>query len=52
LVVYVASSVCGSADFPYAVVVREQGPEILIIAFAHHARRPGYWLGRLGRPGG
>jgi hypothetical protein len=33
--------------FPYAVVVRERGTEILVIAFAHHARRPGYWRDRL-----
>jgi len=33
--------------FPYAVVVRERGPEIFVIAFAHHARRPGYWRDRL-----
>jgi len=34
--------------FPYAVIVRERGTEIVVIAFAHHARRPGYWRGRLG----
>ena len=33
--------------FPYAVVVRESGTEIFVIAFAHHARRPGYWRNRL-----
>ena len=33
--------------FPYAVVVRERGSEIIVIAFAHHARRPGYWRDRL-----
>ncbi|MEE8585021.1 MAG: hypothetical protein V3T83_09240, partial [Acidobacteriota bacterium] len=26
--------------FPYDVVVRERGGEILVIAFAHHSRRP------------
>ena len=33
--------------FPYAVVVRERDTEILVIAFAHQARRPGYWRDRL-----
>ena len=33
--------------FPYAVIVLERETEILVIAFAHHARRPGYWRGRL-----
>jgi toxin ParE1/3/4 len=33
--------------FPYAVIVRERDMEILVIAFAHHARRPGYWRDRL-----
>ena len=33
--------------FPYAVVVRERGTEIFVIAFSHHARRPGYWRDRL-----
>jgi len=33
--------------FPYDVVVRESGDEIIVIAFAHHARRPGYWRTRV-----
>ncbi len=33
--------------FPYAVVVSERNAEIVVIAFAHHARRPGYWRERL-----
>jgi len=33
--------------FPYAVVVRESASESIVIAFAHTARRPGYWRGRL-----
>jgi hypothetical protein len=32
--------------FPYDVVVRYLGSEILVIAFAHHSRRPGYWRNR------
>ncbi len=33
--------------FPYAVIVRERDTEIFVIAFAHQARRPGYWRDRL-----
>ena len=33
--------------FPYALVVRESADEVLVIAFAHTARRPGYWRRRL-----
>lgn len=33
--------------FPYAVIVRESAAEVVVIAFAHTARRPGYWRGRL-----
>jgi len=33
--------------FPYAVVVRESSEEILVLALAHTARRPGYWRRRL-----
>ena len=33
--------------FPYAIVVVERRSEIVVIAFAHQARRPGYWRGRL-----
>src|SRR5262249_35876777 len=32
--------------FPYDVVVRDLGAEVLVIAFAHHSRRPGYWRDR------
>jgi len=34
--------------FPYSIVVLERGSEILVLAFAHHARRPGYWRNRTG----
>lgn len=34
--------------FPYSIVVLERGSEILVLAFAHHARRPGYWRDRTG----
>ena len=33
--------------FPFAVVVRESSAEVVVIAFAHTARRPGYWRDRL-----
>jgi len=32
--------------FPFALVVQERGTEIVVVAFAHHARRPGYWRRR------
>jgi len=35
--------------FPYAVVVRESAGEVIVIALAHSARRPGYWRERLTR---
>jgi len=33
--------------FPYAVIVYETDAEMLVVAFAHQARRPGYWRDRL-----
>lgn len=35
--------------FPYDVVVRESPEEIIVVAVAHHSRRPGYWRERLHR---
>ena len=32
--------------FPYSVVVLERDDAIIVIAFAHRARRPGYWRNR------
>jgi toxin ParE1/3/4 len=32
--------------FPFDVVVAERQGEVFVIAFAHHARRPGYWRQR------
>lgn len=32
--------------FPFAIVVVDQGNEILVLAVAHHSRRPGYWRDR------
>lgn len=33
--------------FPYSVIVVERPDEFLILAIAHHARRPYYWRSRL-----
>ena len=33
--------------FRYNVVYVIDGDEIVIVAVAHHRRRPGYWRGRL-----
>ena len=33
--------------FPYALIARESGREVVVIAIAHTSRRPGYWGGRL-----
>ena len=35
--------------FPFDVVITERSTETIVIAFAHHARRPGYWRQRLPR---
>ncbi|HWL29535.1 MAG TPA: hypothetical protein VNQ97_11565 [Burkholderiaceae bacterium] len=35
--------------FPYDVVAVERSREIIVIAIAHHARKPGYWRGRMER---
>ncbi len=33
--------------FPYAVIYVEEADYLLILAFAHFKRRPGYWVDRL-----
>lgn len=33
--------------FPFSVVVQEMEHAIVIVALAHHSRRPGYWRFRL-----
>ena len=33
--------------FPYDVVVQTRHDEMLVLAFAHHSRRPGYWRHRM-----
>ncbi len=32
--------------FPYDIVVRERQDEVVVVAFAHQSRRPGYWRSR------
>ena len=32
--------------FPFAIVYAERGDELVVVAIAHHRRRPGYWRGR------
>lgn len=32
--------------FPYDIVVIEQPAMVLVVAVAHHARKPGYWRER------
>ena len=32
--------------FPYDVVVREHRDTLIVVAVAHHSRRPAYWRGR------
>ena len=33
--------------FPYDIILRETHDELIVIAFAHHSRRPGYWRRRV-----
>lgn len=33
--------------FPFSVVVHVDEDETIVVAFAHHARRPGYWRDRI-----
>lgn len=33
--------------FPYRMIYTVRGGEILVLAYAHEARRPGYWSRRL-----
>lgn len=32
--------------FPFSLFYRPEGTGIVIFAVSHHARRPGYWVGR------
>lgn len=33
--------------FPFSLFYRPEGDGIVIFAVSHHARRPGYWVGRI-----
>ncbi len=33
--------------FPFSVYYLEEGGALIVVAVAHHARRPGYWVDRL-----
>lgn len=35
------------SDFPYSIVYVASTEEVIVLAFAHAKRRPGYWLGRV-----
>jgi len=35
------------SGFPYDLIYAAWPDEIVIVAFAHHSRRPGYWKDRL-----
>ncbi len=35
--------------FPFSAYYLEEGGEIVVVAVAHHSRRPGYWMDRLKR---
>lgn len=35
--------------FPYSIVFRETATRIIVVAVAHHKRRPRYWYRRLRR---
>lgn len=33
--------------FPYDIVSIERNGEVVVVAIAHHSRKPGYWRGRV-----
>ncbi len=37
----------GLDGFPYRIVYFTRGDEIVVVAYAHERRRPGYWKKRL-----
>lgn len=38
---------CVLHTFPFSIVYLEQPETVIVIAVAHHKRRPGYWKSRL-----
>ena len=37
-------------NFPFSVVYGPEADGILVLAIAHHSRRPGYWRSRVSTP--
>lgn len=37
----------GVEDFPYGIVYFVRDDEVIVVAYAHEKRRPGYWRSRL-----
>jgi hypothetical protein len=37
----------GVRSFPYGVIYVVKNDELVVVAYAHERRRPGYWRGRL-----
>ena len=37
---------CLVQTYPYAIIYRETGNGVLVVAVAHTSRRPGYWSSR------
>ena len=33
--------------FPFSVIVIQRSDDYLVVALAHHSRKPGYWQGRI-----
>lgn len=33
--------------FPYDIIVLDEPDQVIVVAIAHHARKPGYWRDRL-----
>lgn len=33
-------------NFPYSLIYRERNGNVILVALAHHRRRPGYWRAR------
>lgn len=39
----------GLKRFPFHVIYRAEPAHIVVLAVAHHRRRPAYWVGRAGK---
>jgi hypothetical protein len=37
----------GAARVPYSLFFKVNTDEVVILAVAHHSRRPGYWIDRM-----